>query len=396
MKHVSRVVFGFSIVAVLALFTACQQPAGTSSSPASKPDLGVTPKALLGMINLSSGSNIDVDSNTNVVTFEKDYTSSVSINKEYTVGTAKYTVTDVKSSDNSVVEVKKGTDGKFTVTPKSVKDKGGKAKDVTLTVTVQGKTKDGKDAVSHVKLTIRNSVGVEKVAFTKDALNQLFDNNKAAFEKAVVDALKKNNETKAAVTKDFTIVAPNAPQFTGVTFKWSAGSGSAIAFTNNTAKVTQQATEAKVDISVTLKADGKESDSKKVIAVIVPKKASSQPPATELALNDGDIQTALATAITSGVDFQKNPVEVSADVTIPKTLTIGSESGVTVAVAVEKGNEAGVAAVGVAISDEGTNTKLTVSTASSNAEDNNWKVIFTFSKDGKTKQFAVKAVNKKA
>ena len=164
--------------------------------------------------------------------------------------------------------------------------------------------KDGKDAVSHVKLTIRNSVGVEKVAFTKDALNKLVDENKAAFVKAVEDALKKNSETKAAVTKDFTIEDPNAPQFTGVTFKWSAGSGSAIAFTNNTAKVTQQTDEAKVDISVTLKADGQESDSKKVITVIVPQKASSQLPAVtpeSLAQLVNSKKAELTTAITTAI-----------------------------------------------------------------------------------------------
>ena len=126
-----------------------------------------------------------------------------------------------------------------------------------------------------------------------------------------------------------------------------------------------------------------------------PKKPAggSSSPSTELNLAEDKILEALKADITTGVDFTKTPFEVNADLSISKTLKIGTEENVAVAVAVAKA--AGGAVTGLNVNTSGAKIAVTVPAKSATEADNNWKVTFTFKKDGKTKTYVLTVKNVK-
>ncbi|MGP1594994.1 MAG: hypothetical protein ACTTH8_07095 [Treponema sp.] len=119
----------------------------------------------------------------------------------------------------------------------------------------------------------------------------------------------------------------------------------------------------------------------------------SSSPSTELNLAEDKILEALKADITTGVDFDKTPVEVNADLSISKKLKIGTEEDVAVAVAVTKAD--GGAVTGLNVNTTGEKISVTVPNKS-DTEADNWKVTFTFTKGTKTKTHVLTVKNVKA
>ncbi|MGP1576656.1 MAG: hypothetical protein ACTTH7_04065 [Treponema sp.] len=146
MKHVSRVLFGFSIVAVLALFTACPQAADAKKETGSslKNELNLTAKKALAALNDMSGVAIDAEKGNLII--EETAGETITIPQSQKDG---YTLKEVKIPAKKSVSSK--VDGGNIVLTVKDAPKGEEVIDVVLVIT-KGTGKDVKTSEVAVKL----------------------------------------------------------------------------------------------------------------------------------------------------------------------------------------------------------------------------------------------------
>ncbi|MGP1595125.1 MAG: immunoglobulin-like domain-containing protein [Treponema sp.] len=277
MKHISRVVAGFSMITVLALFAACKQPAGTSSGGSYTPpaELGVDTTKLAGKFvqSLTNSTGLTVDQTTGMVNIKKDFNASPTIPASGELNGYNYEVENVTSSDKSIEATKDGANWKLTIKKPEVKA-GADHKVVTLTITVKGKGADtGKKTVT---VTFRNGKDLDAKTYTADSLKALAEKKMPAFKKAVEDAIKANNEQVTAVKSNFTIGAIADAELGGISLTWTVDTTGSITFAGNTATVTRGDADKTVKISVTLTAGSVNSEAAQVLEVTVTKKDTAE------------------------------------------------------------------------------------------------------------------------
>lgn len=344
MKHVSRVLFGFSIVAVLALFTACPQAADTNSTAPETPQLQLDEGKALSA--LASAINVTPDASTGYVVFGKTQ-ADITIPAALTVESKNYDIASVTSSDTSVV-VAKQQDKTFKLEIK--KPAGDKAKELTLKIVVKGKDKDAAKQKTLI-VNVLNGKGIDAKTYTAEELKKLAQDKKEVLKAAVVAALKVNKENKDAVKSNFTIGTINDPAFIGMTFTWSTDPSTNLSFNGADAAVTRpeaNAQDASVKIKVALTSGSATSEAVEVITVKVAKKDAAPPQpgpgdtfTAELLLKqlhtllqNGSIDGLAVEPTAETITLSKASVEVPADFgdgAVVKSITIPSGKTVTVA-----------------------------------------------------------------
>ncbi|MGP1576875.1 MAG: immunoglobulin-like domain-containing protein [Treponema sp.] len=298
MKHVSRVLFGLSIAAVLSLVTACSQANDTKSSqgiPAALTKAKAETGDAANEIKLSA-EKVAVDAYTYAKITAKENGAGADI--AFTFGMMSSATEHKCPKAQFDANVKAGivakmpkANTKYTFTVELLKEEAGKKPVVLARSMIQGISKaDAQQGGGTV---------------TKESLNTLAAD---PLVKAALTAALTAGDTEASVTKNFTITNPTDAKFTGVTFAWSS-SENAISFTGNVATVQRPANSAadvNCDISVTLTKDGVSSDAKKVATLTV-KKADAQQgggTVTKESLNtlaaDPLVKAALTAALTAG------------------------------------------------------------------------------------------------
>ncbi|MGP1576198.1 MAG: hypothetical protein ACTTH7_01705 [Treponema sp.] len=156
MKYVSRMVFGLSIAAVLALFTACPQAADTKKNSPNLNPLGIKQTDVADTISKMDSIKDNFDIEKGNITIKKAAASSITLPEKF--GDNR-TLKDVKiTSGKSVTVEKSGKD--FTL--KVTKPTNGKAETVTLELKIEGKDKSGKTATSTISVTITNKKNIEE------------------------------------------------------------------------------------------------------------------------------------------------------------------------------------------------------------------------------------------
>ncbi|MGP1576400.1 MAG: hypothetical protein ACTTH7_02765 [Treponema sp.] len=156
MKYVSRMVFGLSIAAVLALFTACPQAADTKKNSPNLNPLGIKQTDVADTISKMDSIKDNFDIEKGNITIKKAAASSITLPEKF--GDNR-TLKDVKiTSGKSVTVEKSGKD--FTL--KVTKPTNGKAETVTLELKIEGKDKSGKTATSTISVTITNKKDIEE------------------------------------------------------------------------------------------------------------------------------------------------------------------------------------------------------------------------------------------
>ena len=158
MKHVSRVLFGFSIVAVLALFTACPQASSPKKDTPNPNPLGLDQKQVAKLISGLSGisGNFDINQDSGAITLKKDAVETITLPKKLSDD---LTLKDVKVTKGSSVTSAASGDQGFTLTVK--KPTSNKAEIVTLQLTVEGKDKNSNPVTSVFDIVVTNKKGVD-------------------------------------------------------------------------------------------------------------------------------------------------------------------------------------------------------------------------------------------
>lgn len=244
MKHVSRVLFGFSIVAVLALFTACPQAADTKKDAPNPNPLGLDQKAAATLISdLSSiSSNFEIDTTSGAITIKKEAAGTITLPKQLSTNPA-LTLKDAKvTKGTSVTAAKASGDAGFTLTV--TKPTANKAEMVTIQLTVAGKDKSGKIVDSVFTIVVTNKKDIDEVtpppAVTPQSLEELVNTKKAELTAAITTAITTAGDADKENVKasSFTIMPP-ADGFDGVTFEWSTDKAANLSFADNVATVTR-------------------------------------------------------------------------------------------------------------------------------------------------------------